>query len=599
MSELDRAPSVFWQVVRANHKLQHQTPTIQPRPCSGDIPLTFGQERLWRIDQMQTGITAHNLRAVFRLQGKLDINMLQQSLQEIVCRHDILRTRFPALAGQPVQVIEPDLRVELPDVDLTTLPRAEQEAKLQRIAAAEAQQPFDLAQVPLVRFKLLRLAPDETILVRTIHHIINDRWSDSVFLNELAALYAAFARAEASPLPALPIQYADFACFQREWLQGEVFEAQMDYWREQLSGRLLPLALPQDAAGTAGPGYHGSAQYVTIAADVCDALKQLAAQSGVSFFVVLLAAFKALLHQYSGQQELSLCVPVAGRNRPETRKLIGYFNNLVLLRTAWEGDPDFHDLIKRVGQVTSGAFAHQALPLQQIADHLSIPGALLTRAMFTLQNVPAPPTEMAGVKITPLDMPEGISNFDLSLSLKMQGGDLLGVLRYKTNLFQAAAMTRLLEHFQSLLASLAANPAQHLSELPRLGEQCRVHSVGQAAAAGVYVAPQTEMEHTVATLWQEVLHLERVSIDANFFELGGRSLDLVQVGTRLHTLLNLEISLQDLFQQSTIRLLAHYLARKQDSSQSFARHTQQRTQDKRKALQRQKAQMQRRRKSDG
>jgi non-ribosomal peptide synthetase component F len=282
----------------------------------------------------------------------------------------------------------------------------------------------------------------------------------------------------------------------------------------------------------------------------------------------------------------------------ETRKLIGYFNNLMFLRTSLHNNPTFRELIGRVSRVMVGAFEHQDVPLQQIADTLNIPGSVLTRAMFALQNVPIQPREMAGVKITPLDMPEGISNFDLFLSMKINNGHLLGVLRYKTDLFHATTMTRLLENFQHLLATVTANPELRLAELPRFAEHSTTHYPNRAATEVAYVAPETELEHTIAAIWQEVLHQERISVEANFFELGGRSLDLVQMGNKVQTALKREIPLRELFQHPTIRLLAQYVHKQHHTDQAFARQTQHRTHHKLEALKRQQ-QMQRRRKSDG
>jgi non-ribosomal peptide synthetase component F len=326
----------------------------------------------------------------------------------------------------------------------------------------------------------------------------------------------------------------------------------------------------------------------------------LAHRSGVSLFVVLLAAYKALLYCYSGQEDISLCMPVAGRNRPETRKLIGYFNNLVLIRTSLQGNPTLSDLVNRVSQSTLGAFEHQALPLQQIAEALNIPGSVLGRAMFTLQNVPAWPTEMAGIRIVPLDIPEGISNFDLSLSMKMQNGNLLSVLRYKTDIFQATTIAQMLKYFQCLLHDLAAKPERHLSTLPCFtAAQRPATKTSTASEESAYVAPHTELEHTVATIWQTVLRRDRISVEANFFELGGRSLDLVQVRSKLHDEVHQDIPLRELLNRPTIRLLAHYLHQQRDIHQPVARYTHQRAQNQRRALQQQKEQMQRRRKSDG
>ncbi len=601
MPDLDQTPSAFWQTIKATHKAQKRTPAIQPAPRKGAIPLTFGQERLWWIDHLHAGTTAHNLRAVVHLRGRLNLPALHESLQTIVQRHEILRTRFAPVEGQPVQVIEPAMTLELPTVDLTHLPHPEQEAEVQRIAAAEARHPFDLARVPLLRLTLLRLAEDEAVLVRTIHHIIHDRWSDSVFISELAALYTAFAQGEPAPLPALPIQYADVALFQRQWLQGAVLAEHLDYWRQHLGegGTVAPVVLPGNATFTAETGYHGDTQYLTIPSETTSKLKLLAQQEGVSLFVVLLAAFKTLLYQYSGQDAITLCAPVAGRHRVETRKLIGYLSNLVLFRTPMHDNPGFRALIGRVGAATVGALEHQDVPLQTLADALHIPASVLTRAMFALQNVPVQPRAMGDVTITPRDMPEGISNFDLSLSMKMRNGHLLGVLRYKTGLFQPTTITHLREQFQHLLTTLSANPDTHLSDLPRFTEHCPTHTGRQGDAEAPYVAPESQLEHTIAAIWQEVLRLERVSVEANFFALGGRSLDLVQLGSRLQSVLQQEIPLRELFTHPTIRLLAQYVRQQGETNQTFARRTQHRTHQQREALKRQQQMQRRRNRDDG
>ncbi len=599
MNKSNKYPSPFWQGIRANHKLRYQAPSIKPRPRNGEIPLSFGQERLWLVDQLQPDTIAHNLRAIFRLKGPLDLAALRNSLQEIINRHDILRTRFPASEGQPVQVIRPSLGLELPLVDLGHLPPEEREDEARRLATVETHRPFDLSRGPLLRLRLLRLAEDDHLLVRTIHHIINDRWSDSLFIGELARLYPAFVAGQPSPLPDLPVQYADFAVCQRRWLRGDRWQAHLDYWQQQLAGPLSPVALPVDASPLAAATYRGDAQYLTLSPALTKSLKRTAQRAGVSLFVVLLASFKTLLHQYSGQTDITLCAPVAGRSQVETRKLIGYFNNLVLLRTSFDGNPTFREMIDRVGQATVGAFQHQQVPVQQIAEVLNIPSPVLSRVMFALQNVPGFPSEMAGIKIAPLDMPDGISNFDLSLSMKMLAGKtedehLRGVLRYKTDLFQEATVTRLLANFQDLLQKLADAPEQRLSDLPRLtgknGKNGKNAAQEASQAAAVYVPPQSEMERLVAGIWQEVLRLDHISIEANFFEIGGRSLALMQIAAQLQETLKRTIPSVELFKRPTIKEMAAYLDREPLMPAINTRQMRDRTERQRDALKRRKRQ---------
>lgn len=276
--------SAFWRAARANAKLQHQAPPIKPAPRHGHLPLSFGQDRLWWVDQLQPNSTIHNLRSIFQFKGPLNVNILEQSLHAIEQRHEILRTIFPAVDGQPAQTILPDPRLQLPIVEFDQHFIQQKNDEIQRLAIEEAQQPFDLAQGPLVRVKLLRLAEDEHIFMLTSHHIINDRWSTSVFMRELAGHYSAFITGQTSSLPHLPIQYADFAQFQRQWLQGKVLDEQLNYWKKQLDGELPILKLPTDRPPPVIPTYQGASQYLVLPSNLVKALKNIGS-SGRYFFV--------------------------------------------------------------------------------------------------------------------------------------------------------------------------------------------------------------------------------------------------------------------------------------------------------------------------
>lgn len=544
------APSSFWQAVRNNVNLQRKTPALMPANRAQTLPLSLGQQRLWQLEQLHVHNTVHNLRAAFRLQGELNVAVLEKSLQAIVQRHEILRTEFPARGGQASQFILPELPLTLPVISLEHLSAEAREQAVTAYAQAENQAPFSLDYAPLLRVKLLRLSGTEHVLLRTTHHIVYDLWSDSVFMRELAVLYRDFLHDRPASLPALPIQYADFAVFQQQQLDTDTLSA---FWRRQLAGPLPLLQLPVDRIGHAG--YQGETEYGAIAPELSQKLTQLAAQQGTSVFVVLLAAFKVLLYQYSQQQDMLLCAPVAGRYRLETKKLIGFFNNLLLLRSDLSGDPSFIELLARIGQVTLDATAHQDLPLQALSDSLNIPANLLSRTLFTLQNVPSLPQKMADVAITRLDIEEGIANFDLSLSLREKDGGFIVIARYKAELFDRTTMQQLLTRFGAVLAHLVDAPRTRLSQLPRFA-----HQAIAGGPAAVYSAPVTELEKTVAEVWQDVLQIRQVGLYDDFFSVGGSSLAMLQVSSQLEQRLKRSCAIVELFKQPTVSAMAAYLA---------------------------------------
>lgn len=555
---IESTPSDFWKSVRNNVKLQRQASAISPANRSQTLPLSLGQQRLWQLEQMHVHNTVHNLRAAFRLQGELDVAILGKCIQVIVQRHEILRTEFPARGAKASQFILPELIIPMPVLSLEHLTEVEQQQAVADQARHEGQTPFQLELTPLFRVKLLRLSPTEHVLLRTTHHIIYDLWSDSVFMRELAVLYRDFLSGQPHTLSPLPIQYADFAVYQQQQLNTQKL---LDYWQSQLAGQLPLLQLPVDHH--AGFSYQGETEYFPISAELTQQLNQFVNQHGSSLYVLLLTTFKVLLFQYSRQEDLLVCSPVAGRYRPETKKLIGFFNNLLLLRSDLSNDPSLLELIARIGTMTMEATTHQDLPLQALSEYLNIPANLLSRAMFTLQNVPAMPQAMAEITISRLDIEEGVANFDLSLSIRPNNNGLLAIARYKQELFQRSTIQQFLVRYQDLLKQLIAQPMTRLSDLSHFD-----HQPVSAAYAMAYVAPSSELEKNIADIWQQVLQVSQIGLYDDFFSVGGSSLAMLQVSTQLEKQLNRSCSITELFAQPTVSGMANYLSRSESAKET-------------------------------
>ena len=447
--------------------------------------LSFAQQRLWFLDQLEPGQASYNLPEAVRLTGALDVGALERALHEVVRRHESLRTTFIMTPdGRPWQVIAPPPRdvVPIPVTDLAGLPAEAREAEARRLATVEAQRPFDLARGPLIRAGLLRLAADEHILLLTLHHIIGDDWSSSVLTQELAALYDAFSQGRPSPLPALRIQYADFAAWQRGWLQGEVLENQLGYWRRQLAGSPPLLELPTDRPRPAVQTFAGDYRSFTLTPDLTRRLKALAQREGATLFMTLLAAFEVLLYRYTGQTDFNVGTPIANRNRADIEGLIGFFVNTLVLRadlsSPTEAAPSFRELLRRVRETALGAYAHQDVPFEMVVDALQpqrdLSHSPLFQVMFALQNTPQGALTLsaktAPLTLSPVEAHSGTAKFDLTLFMVEDGEALSGALEFNTDLFDAATIERLAGHFQNLLAGLVADPEQSVSRLPLLSE---------------------------------------------------------------------------------------------------------------------------------
>jgi len=451
-----------------------QAPAIEPVPRDGELPLSFAQQRLWFLDQLEPGSPLYNVPDAVRINGPLDVAALERSLNEIVRRHEVLRTTFPTVDGKPVQVIAPDLTIPLPVVDLTGLPEAEREPEALRQAREQARRPFDLARGPLLRARLLRLGEEDHVALMIMHHIASDGWSTGVLVQEIAALYDAFSHDRPSLLPELPIQYADFAHWQRNWLQGEILEAQLDYWKQQLKGLPPLLELPTDRPRPALQSFHGAHHTFILPKSLSEACKALGQQEGATLFMTMLAAFQTLLYRYTGQEDISVGTPIANRNRAELEGLIGFFVNTLVLCTDLSGEPSFRELLKRVREAALGAYAHQDLPFEMLVNALQPERDLshtpLFQVMFILQNAPMEALELPGLTLSQLEVGTGVATFDLTLAIGEGPDGLSGALEYNTDLFDAATIQRMVGHFQTLLEGIVADPDQPISTLPLLTE---------------------------------------------------------------------------------------------------------------------------------
>ncbi|MDZ7269341.1 MAG: amino acid adenylation domain-containing protein [candidate division KSB1 bacterium] len=446
-------------------------PPLVPISRAGDLPLSFAQQRLWVLDQLDPESPAYNLPLALRLTGALDKTALQHSLDEIFRRHEGLRTTFAGGNVQPRQIIAPPAPVPITEIDLQALRRAEQEKQVVALAEAEALKPFKLSAGPLLRVTLLRLSEREHVLILVMHHIISDAWSLGVLFRELVTLYEAFASGRPSPLPELRIQYADFAHWQRQWLQGEVLETQAAFWRKQLAG-VPVLELPGDFPRPAVQTFNGRRRPFELPHSLTEGLSVLCLEENVTLFMVLLAAFQTLLHRYTGQTDLAVGAPIANRSRVEIEPLIGFFVNTLVYRSDLSGDPTFRELVRRVKEVALNAYSHQDVPFERLVEMLQperdLSHSPLFQVMFIFQNTPVPATSLAGLQVSPVDFQAGTAKFDLTLTLFDGQERLRGSLEYNSDLFKAETIERMLHHFLTLLRSLAGDPDQRLSELPLL-----------------------------------------------------------------------------------------------------------------------------------
>ncbi|MEM7555731.1 MAG: amino acid adenylation domain-containing protein [Cyanobacteria bacterium P01_A01_bin.84] len=465
-------------------------PLIKPVFRVGNLPLSFAQQRLWFLCQLEPESPYYNIPAAVRLTGSLNADALQQSLNDILVRHETLRTAFITVDGQPVQEISSVYSLPLTVIDLSNIIECDREAKVKELALVEAMQPFQLDTSPLLRVKLLHLSDTEHIILLTLHHIIADGWSIGVLVRELGILYEQRKREQEHqedesplfPLKELPIQYADFAIWQREWLQGEVLENQLNYWQKQLKNAPNLLEFPTDYPRPAVISLKGDSYTFQLSPELTAGLKRLSQQSGCTLFMTLLAAFKTLLYRYTLSEDIIVGTSIANRNHPGIEGLIGFFVNTLALRTDLSGNPTFEELLNQVREVSLNAYAHQDLPFEQLVDNLQLQRSLsytpLFQVMFVLQNAAmgdldseaseSKALELKDLNWEPIESTNNTAKFDLTLSMHETPEGLKGVLEYSLDLFKLETIERIAQNFQTLLTAITDNPEQQISELPIL-----------------------------------------------------------------------------------------------------------------------------------
>ncbi len=448
---------------------------IPRRPARDTAPLSYNQQGLWVLSQLMPGTSLYHIPKAVRLTGSLNVAALKQTLDFIVARHESLRTSFATTDGVPMQVISPAAPLEVPFRDLSDLPEADREAEAQRVIDVEARRPFDLSQAPLIRAILLKLRDEEHILLVTTHHIVTDGWSMGIFHNELMELYESFSAERPSRLPELPIQYADYAVWHRQWFEGSVHESQLSYWKEQFKTLPPVLELPGDhprAAVQAFRAFRGAQQTLQLSKNLTRQLKELCHKEEATPFMILLAVYYVLLHRYTGEEDIVVGSPIAGRCLAETETLIGLFINVLALRANLSGNPTFRELFQRVKDVAFGAFAHQDLPFETLVKEVQPDRTLshnpLFQVMFVLQNEPIPPLEFGGLTVGHVQANNVTTNFDLTLDIIERDEQFVCKFECNADLFEAETITRMMGHFQTLLESIVASPEQKISELPLL-----------------------------------------------------------------------------------------------------------------------------------
>jgi len=565
-------------------------PPIGRAPRDQPLPLSFGQERLWFLDLLAPGRSAYNMPFALRIGGALDLDALGRALAGVVRRHEVLRTTFAESADGPVQVISEAARVPLPTIDLAALPAAARDGAARLRAARFLGRPFDLARGPLLRAAALRLGGSEHVLLLCLHHAVADAWSLGVLAREIATLYAAFAAGAASPLPELPLQYADFALWQREWLQGEVLESHLAYWRSRLAGLPAALDLPADrqrqaprAAELRHPGGGGPAgsRAQALPGDLGARLERLGRDRRATLFMVLLAAFQGLLARWADAPDLAVGTPVAGRSRAETEGLIGFFVNTLVLRGDYAGAPSFDEALARTRESCLGAYTHDELPFEKLVHELQ-PARDLTRSpFFQVMFLLEPATAVLGggaaaapdgLAIQPFAPAGGAgeARFDLLLAAIPAAGGLAVRLEYAASLFDGSTAERLLDRYARLLAAICEEPARPLPELPALafaeqqelarrappGPPSRAAAPPPRAAAAGFAPPAGALVSALAAIWEEVLGVRQVLPRDDFFALGGHSLLAVRLMSRIRRQLGRDLPLAALFHHPTLEQLA-------------------------------------------
>jgi len=456
-------------------------PPLVPVARDGELPLSFAQQRLWFLDQLEPGSAFYNVPTAMRLTGKLNLPALQQSLNEIVRRHEVLRTAFADVNGRPVPTVTKTSALRLQVIDLQSVDTDTREQQVLRLARTEADRPFDLTQPPLLRVILVLLGQQEQVVLFAMHHIICDGWSVAVLMKEVMRLYDVYSRGIPSPLPELEIQYSDYAVWQRQWLQGEALDEKLTAWERQFGDDPPLLELPIDDCRQAGMPARAALQKLVLSRELTQELKALGQCENATLFMTMLAAFECLLHRYSGQVDMVVGTGVANRNRSEIEDLIGFFVNMLVMRTDLSGNPTFKQLLARVRETTLAAFVFEDLPFEKLVETLhpdrNVAGTSLLKLVFWHQSVPMAPFSLEGLTFTPLELNNEIFYFDLMVELAEVGDGLTVRLNYNTNQFKPETIARLLTHYEALLQCVVDQPERRLLDIPVLSSEPQSRAV--------------------------------------------------------------------------------------------------------------------------
>src|SRR5579864_3406626 len=437
------------------------------------FPASFAQQRLWFLDQLEPGTAAYNLPRAFRIVGPLDIAVLRQALEIVVRRHASLRTVFDSVRGDTRQVVLSDSQVDVPVVDLTNIPESEREIEALRVVSEDGRKPFDLSEGPLLRSLLVRLGPEKYIFLLVMHHIITDGWSISILFREVTRSYAALVRGEAPDLPELPIQYADYAQWQREYMDGEALTRQVEHWKSKLAGAQSLLDLPLDHPRPTVANWHGATQEISLDGATLAKLKAVAQTESSTPFMVAMAAFQALLWRYTKQESILVGTPIAARSEVEFENMVGLFVNTLVFRSDFSSHLTFRELLRQVRAFALDAYTHQDVPFEKLVEalvpHRSLDTHPLFQVMFTFQNIPKQVFEIPGLSIKEIAFEAGIAKFDLSAEV-WDDGDFHCQFEYRTDLFEQTTIQRMMGHFENLIRAASENPDSRLADLNLMGE---------------------------------------------------------------------------------------------------------------------------------
>src|SRR5438874_1501398 len=465
------------RLMRKNRRQSARSMTIPRQPNRESAPLSYNQQGLWVLNQLMPGTSLYHTPMAVRLTGNLDVAALKNALDMVIARHDALRTTFGIVDGSPTQVVAKSLALDMPIIDLIEIPRPGRDAEALRLLQDEAGRPFDLSQGPLIRSVLLRLAEQVHVLLVTTHHIVTDGWSVGIFQRELSELYEAMVVEQPSSLPPLPIQYTDYSVWQRQWFEGDVYQSQLAYWKKQFATLPPVLELPTDHPRPGVQAYRafrGAQHTSSLSKQLTHDLKQLCRKENVTLFMTLMAAFQVLLHRYTGEEDIVVGTPIAGRRMPETEGLIGLFINTLAIRTSISGELTLRDLLSRVKEVALGAYAHQDLPFERLVKELQPERTLahnpLFQVMFVLQSEDIQPLQLKGLEVEHFRVGNIMANFDLTLDIVERDEQLVCLFESNADLFESETIERLMGHFQNLLDGIVANPERNISELPLLSE---------------------------------------------------------------------------------------------------------------------------------